>query len=163
MRYQNVVYAAITTSKARIKLLNAMNAVRRIGRLLYADTDSIVAEFKSKVEVIENIKYNFTKEDTELKDATFVMPKTYALILSNNKEIIRAKGFSQNSANLTYQKVADAFYQDKEIEISNTTRIYKSNYQIQTITKTFFLNTSEYDKRIFINHKKDTIPRDVQN
>jgi len=46
----NVIYAAIITSKARIKLYKSFISVQNNGgRLLYCDTDSIFAAYKKDV------------------------------------------------------------------------------------------------------------------
>jgi hypothetical protein len=46
----NVIYAAIITSRARIKLYKALKSVLQDnGRLLYCDTDSIFASFNRNV------------------------------------------------------------------------------------------------------------------
>ena len=119
----NVIIAAAITAKARVKLYKGFQAVLSSGgRLLYCDTDSIIAAFQ-KTNPVENkflcdteVCFDTSKEDTIIEKAVFAMPKTYAIKTSNN-EIVKLKGFSNN--NLSFCEFKQSFYNKKEISIEN--------------------------------------------
>jgi hypothetical protein len=119
----NVSIASAITSKARIKLYKGfLEIIKENGRLLYCDTDSIIASFNKNKE-IENrylgnseVIFNTNKEDTEITDAVFSMPKTYGLKFKNNKSIVKIKGFN-NIPN--FDEFKEAFYNNKEIKTIN--------------------------------------------
>jgi hypothetical protein len=97
----NVSISSAITAKARIKLyIGFMDVINNEGRILYCDTDSIIASF-SKENKIENkylgkskVIFNTKLEDTEITDATFALPKTYGVKFKNKKEIVKIKGFN---------------------------------------------------------------------
>jgi hypothetical protein len=100
----NVSVAAAITSKARIKLYKGFESVQKDGgRLLYCDTDSIVASFeKTSIndkldKKIGEVYFDSKLSDTIVIDAVFALPKTYAIILQNKTEVIKVKGFNNNS------------------------------------------------------------------
>ena len=106
----NIAIAAAITSKARIKLYNAfLEVISHGGRLLYCDTDSIIAAFNinNKIEDIKlgnYVLFDTKKEDTLIKDAVFINPKTYGLILNNGKKIIKIKGINNSDVDFYYLK-----------------------------------------------------------
>jgi len=69
------------------------------GRLIYTDTDSIIAAFKktSYTEILDKnlgeVIFDSKKEDTIIEDGVFAMPKTYALKYANGNEIVKNKRF----------------------------------------------------------------------
>jgi len=102
----NVSVAAAITSKARIRLYKGFLEVKKNGgRLLYCDTDSIVAAFalKSYKRVLNtylgDVFFDSTKNDTVIPKAVFALPKTYAIKLVNGDEIVKVKGFNNNKTN----------------------------------------------------------------
>lgn len=119
----NVSLSASITSKARIKLYKGFNEIEKVGgRLLYCDTDSIIAAFSperyDKVinKQLGEIYFDTTKEDTEIIDAVFCLPKTYGIKLKNGKEIVKIKGFNSNP---TFDELKEAFYKNKTIITEN--------------------------------------------
>jgi hypothetical protein len=97
----NITISAAITSKARIRLYEGMMKIEKNGgRILYTDTDSIIAAFNvnnyNRVlnKELGEIYFDSNKEDCIIKDAVFAMPKTYALRFLNNKEIVKIKGFN---------------------------------------------------------------------
>ena len=94
----NVAIASAITSKARIKLHKAQNdVIKNKGRLLYSDTDSIFAAYKTNVDnqIHGSIFWDCSKNDTKIKKAFFANPKTYGLIYHDNREIVKMKGYNQ--------------------------------------------------------------------
>jgi hypothetical protein len=97
----NVLISASITSKARIKLYKGMmGVIQNGGRILYTDTDSILAAFKKEsYNKILNIKigevmFDSNLNNTIITDCVFATPKTYALKYSNGDEIVKIKGFN---------------------------------------------------------------------
>jgi DNA polymerase elongation subunit (family B) len=112
----NIAVAASITSKARIKLYRTFLEIKKKGgRVLYCDTDSIFAAFPNNLNVentqIGEIIFDTTNELTQISNAVFAAPKTYALQF-NNKELIRLKGFNISTDYNTFQQ---AFYNNQSI------------------------------------------------
>jgi hypothetical protein len=119
----NVSISAATTSKARIKLYRGMMEVKKIGgRILYVDTDSIIAAFQKNVykEALDTklgeVFFDSKKDDTIIKDAVFAMPKTYAIQYMNGKEIVKIKGFNELP---TFIEFKEKFYKKESIITKN--------------------------------------------
>jgi Lhr-like helicase len=119
----NVVISASITSKARIKLYRGIKEViKNGGRVLYTDTDSIIAAFnKKKYEVVIDKKmgevlFDSKKEDTVIEDAVFAMPKTYALKYKNGKEVVKIKGFNKTPS---FKEFKEKFYEKGDIITEN--------------------------------------------
>jgi len=107
----NVLISASITSKARIKLYRGMMDVIKIGgRLIYTDTDSIIAAFnKNDYKKVLDIKigeviFDSKKKDTIIKDGVFAMPKTYALMYKDGSEIVKIKGFNSTPKFYEFKK-----------------------------------------------------------
>jgi hypothetical protein len=120
----NVLISAAITAKARIKLYKGLLEVINIGgRILYTDTDSIIASFKKKnyKNVIDKnlgeVFFDSNKEDTIIEDGVFAMPKTYALKYQNGTEIVKIKGFNTTP---TFEEFKKTFYEKKTITTENT-------------------------------------------
>jgi hypothetical protein len=151
---RNVVYASIISSKARIKLYNAFKSVMQDGgRLLYCDTDSVFAAYKSN---------NLSKSCGEVtwsevyKDSMFISPKFYGYV-TNKEKVLKIKGI--NCPNVDYDVVKKMFYEDKEVvKVYDNYFFDKKNYELKykLLTKNIWLN--KYDKRLFTKDKKSTTP-----
>lgn len=154
----NVIIASFITSKARIKLYRAFRSVEEnLGRVLYADTDSIFAAYpynpinKAHGEVF----WDSSKEDTEIKDAVFINPKMYGLVLKNNKEIIKIKGVNNKEYDFNYLK--KRFYSDEmSIVLKNNFQIKKSSLILEEDNVLKEACVNNYDKRVFSKNKKYT-------
>jgi hypothetical protein len=148
--YSNVSVSAAVTSKARIKLYQAFkDVVKAGGRLLYTDTDSIVAAFK-KTEVdgvldkrIGEIIFDSSKKDTVLKDAVFCLPKTYALILADSTEVCKMKGFVEK---IKFNRFKWAFNNEKKLTLTQT-HFLKTNHSIKMITQAKIIDLNNLEKR----------------
>jgi len=155
----NVAIASAITSKARIKLHKAQkDVIKNGGRLLYSDTDSIFAAYKTNVDnqIHGSIFWDCSKDDTKIKKAFFANPKTYGLIYYNNKEIVKMKGYNQK--NLSYLEAKEKFYNDDMLEINNYQTISKKDFNLKNISSTKKFDFSVYNKRKFIKDKKTTEP-----
>ncbi|MCB1711688.1 MAG: hypothetical protein KDH96_04180 [Candidatus Riesia sp.] len=148
----NIAIAAAITSKARIKLYNAfLEVISHGGRLLYCDTDSIIAAFNinNKIEDIKlgnYVLFDTKKEDTLIKDAVFINPKTYGLILNNGKKIIKIKGINNSDVDFYYLKFS---FLNKTNTISLPTTFFsKKNLNINIFTQNKTLDLMSYNKRI---------------
>jgi len=96
----NILIAASITAKARIKLYKGMTEVTNLGgRILYVDTDSIIASFDKNTYTkylnrpIGEVFFDKNLDDTIILDAVFALPKTYA-IRYKNSSIVKIKGFN---------------------------------------------------------------------
>lgn len=157
----NVSISAATTSKARIKLYRGMMEVKKIGgRILYVDTDSIIAAFQKNVykEALDTklgeVFFDSKKDDTIIKDAVFAMPKTYAIQYMNGKEIVKIKGFNELP---TFIEFKEKFYK-KESIITKNVEWNKKDFNIKYISKEKETNLYKLDKRIWSSDLKNTIP-----
>ena len=88
----NILVSASITSKARIKLYKGILEVQKNnGRIIYTDTDSIIAAFKkkdykNKLDIkMGEVEFNSKEEETIIEEGVFAMPKTYALKYKNGK------------------------------------------------------------------------------
>lgn len=159
---RNVAVAAAITSKARIKLYKGYLSVQTHGgRLLYSDTDSIVAGFTDINHIIDKdiggIIFDSTKEDTKIDKAVFISSKTYSLVLGSGKTITKIKGIKTN--NLGFDELQASFYNNRRLEFDEQIVFSKKNYtiDIKTIKKT--IDTNSYSKRTFSSDKLYTVPK----
>ena len=155
---KNIGLAASITSKARIKLYTEQtNVENNGGRLLYSDTDSIIAAYADDVinQTHGKIFWDGSKKDTIIKNAVFADVKSYALKYPNGEEVIKIKGFRDKY--LKYDNFEESFY-DKKTLARETDIISKKSFYLfnQKIEKN--LNLSKYEKRVFSNNLKKTSP-----
>ena len=97
----NVLISASITSKARIKLYRGIDEViKNGGRVLYTDTDSIIAAFKeneyeNKLDIkMGEVLFDSSDMNTIISEGVFAMPKTYAVRYKDGREIVKIKGFN---------------------------------------------------------------------
>lgn len=157
----NVTVSASITAKARIKLyIGMMQVIKEGGRLIYTDTDSIIAAFKinnykNKLDKkIGEIIFDSKKEDTIIIDGIFAMPKTYAIKYINNNEIVKIKGFNCTP---TFEEFKKTFY-NKGTIITENTEWNKKDLIIKNIKKQKETNLYNLDKRKWDNDLKTTQP-----
>lgn len=148
---RNVAYAAIISSKARIKLNNSLQRVLEDnGELYYTDTDSIFAGYKvNKL----NSKLGDIVWSEIYQDAVFISSKFYFLY----DKKLRLKGIGYND--FSFYEIKKMFYHNKEkIVFKNQKHFDKKDFKIyqKDIDKIIFLN--EQDKRTFTPNKKKTEP-----
>lgn len=157
----NILISASITSKARIKLYKGMiNVMQNGGRLLYTDTDSIIAAFKKKtykkkmdIQMGEVI-FDSKKEDTIIIDGVFAMPKTYAVKYKNKEEIVKIKGFNVLP---TFKEFKEKFYK-KESIITINSEWNKKDLLIRQVQKEKKTNLYSLDKREWSKNLKETFP-----
>jgi hypothetical protein len=119
----NVLISASITAKARIKLYKGIiELYKENGRIIYTDTDSIIAAFK-KEEYIKKLDkqmgeviFDSKDKDTVIKEGVFAMPKTYALKYDDGREIVKIKGFNVKP---TFEEFKDKFYKKESITTEN--------------------------------------------
>ncbi len=150
---RNVSYSSAIASKARIKLFNAIEEVIEDGgRILYCDTDSIFAAYnkKDKREYFNKKKWlNF------YEDGVFVTSKTYALKL-NSEEEIKIKGI--NLKEISFNDIKEKFYNETDIIFNNQLIFNRKNFDLKQSYMSKKIVINQYDKRKFIENKKNTIP-----
>lgn len=158
--HANVAVAAIITSRARIKLYNALQSVRRAGgRLLYCDTDSIIAAFEQQNPVedrnIGEVYFDTAKPDTCIEKAVFIAPKTYALLTKNNKEIIKIKGVQ--TADVSYTQLQESFLKKTTIKTTKTS-LTREGLEHRLRIEEIQIETDSYTKRRWNSDRTDTSP-----
>ncbi|CAO4377092.1 unnamed protein product [Caenorhabditis nigoni] len=106
-RFTNIVYGALTTSAARVKLFNAMKTVGS-ENIVYCDTDSVVFRQKRGVDVLGPLRgdglgqlTNETPNGWVIDEMVAMAPKVYAMkMVDENDDVkysIKAKGITLNS------------------------------------------------------------------
>ena len=157
----NVLISASITSKARIKLYRGMKKViENDGRVLYTDTDSIIAAFKKeeyekKIDMeMGEIKFISSDKDTIIEEGVFAMPKTYAIRYKDGREIVKIKGFNVRPS---FEEFKEKFYKKEEI-ITENIEWNKKDLVIRNILKEKKTNLNSLDKRKWKNDLKETEP-----
>jgi hypothetical protein len=119
----NVMISAAITSKARIKLYKGMREVmKNNGRIVYTDTDSIIAafkkdEYKKKLDLkMGEVLFNSKDINTVISDGVFAMPKTYALKYEDGREVVKIKGFNVKPS---FKEFKEKFYEKGDIITEN--------------------------------------------
>lgn len=160
-RISNVSVAACITSKARIKLYKGfIDVANNGGRVLYCDTDSIIAAFPKEIDIENkylgesNIIFDTNLNDTEIKDAVFALPKTYGIHYKNNKKIVKIKGFNKK---IEFNKFKWYFYNKKIL--NDFKKIFvKKNFEIELSTISITINLNNLNKRLWNSDLKSTKP-----
>ena len=158
---KNLAIASSITSKARLKLYKAQrDVINNGGRLLYSDTDSIFASYKKDVSKEKHGVIDWSKEKIKIKDAVFVTAKTYALLLEDNSEIIKIKGF--DNFKTTFNDIKNSFYDKREIGFKETEIINKKGFfmKIDSIDK--IMSMDGYIKRKFTCNYTNTEPLKIE-
>jgi hypothetical protein len=153
---RNVSYASAITSKARIKLFKALcGVIEDGGRLLYCDTDSIFAAYKK-----EDVRLNFNQYEwiKFYNDAVFVSPKMYG-ISDTNKNEIKIKGIDVK--NIDFLSFKNFFYNNESFLFNDQLQFFKKDFLLSQKHINKNISTNTYDKIIFIENKKKTIPLKV--
>lgn len=155
----NVIMAASITSKARIKLYKGfLDVIGNGGRLLYTDTDSIVAAFNRSVldERHGEIFWDSKKNDTQLSKACFALPKTYAIVMKNGSEITKIKGMRRN--HISFNDFELTFNRNGDVIDDRAMFIKKNDYLLKSETAIKRTALDAYSKRAWIDNKKKTLP-----
>lgn len=102
--YSNPALAAFVTSYARLKLYDYLT---KLGDdIYYCDTDSLFTTRKLPT----SKELGGLKLENTLKEACFLLPKTYALKTQNNELIVKMKGFARKNINhINFNDFLEAF------------------------------------------------------
>ena len=160
----NVAIAASITAKARIRLYRAIMAVQEVGgRVLYCDTDSIVVAFKKESRVedrqLGEVFFDTKKSDTIIKDAVFISPKTYGLLMPDGREIIKIKGV--NLVDIGFDELKRVFYSNTGFLTFNSCSFFKKNLSVCVSSHPIEISLQAYDKRRWSDDKKETSPHSI--
>lgn len=154
-----VLYSAIITSLARIKLYRAFQAVESNGgRVLYCDTDSIFAAYP-KSQIILNEKHGDIYWDeknpkTKILSSVFASTRSYSIKYSNTWET-KITGIPRNS--IPFDSFKQEFYASWSRPFQIDTYGWDlKNHSEWAISKSIYI--SNYDKRVFDLNKKQTKP-----
>lgn len=147
----NVGLAAAITSKARIRLFEAMNALESTGgRMLYCDTDSVFVEYKNTADATI---FKWDRPDSIYEGGVFALPKTYAL-KNKNQDIVKIKGIPKSSIN--FKNFKDHFLNKELLIFSELFQTKKSEFKIRAGSLEKKINLTNYDKRIFDEERINT-------
>lgn len=155
----NIAIASSITAKARIKLYNAFLSVQKNGgRLLYCDTDSVIAAFNRNVDNERHgeIFWDSCKKDTIIKDSVFIAPKTYSLKYANGEVITKIKGIKRNY--LSLEELKTSFFLKKDLTVYNIEQIKNTNFKIEYRNINKNIDLIGYDKRKFTENLNYTKP-----
>ena len=155
---RNVVYASCISSKARVKLYNALEDVLNSGgKLLYCDTDSIAASYRT---IKINEEFGEVKWLELWKESIFIAPKLYGYINEKNEEIIKIKGISNNTYKLKDFKKA-FFSNKKNLVYKKELNFTKKKFNLKQSYIEKVISINSYDKRKFTKNKLDTKPLNI--
>jgi hypothetical protein len=146
----NVMISAAITSKARIKLYKGMREVmKNNGRIVYTDTDSIIAafkkdEYKKKLDLkMGEVLFNSKDINTVISEGVFAMPKTYALKYEDGREVVKIKGFNVKPS---FKEFKEKFYEKGDI-ITENVEWNKKDLMIKSIMREKKTNLYSLNKR----------------
>ena len=158
----NVGVAACITSKARIKLYESFKEIERSGgRVLYCDTDSVFAAFDKKI-CVENrrlgkyIYFDTSKDDTVIRDAVFIAPKTYGLIMEDGREIIKMKGV--RVGDVKFNDLKKKFYDGMDFFDVPSSNIFTKDLNSSILFFKKRIRLQKYNKRRWSKDQKYTYP-----
>lgn len=120
-------------------------------KLLYTDTDSLIIEIEETNNIEnkllnENIYFDTTKTATEIKDAVFVSPKTYAIKTKEGTETIKIKGVTTEEIN--FKDLKEKFYKNENIiAYKRSIKREENTLKFKTQTQRLSINLSTYNKR----------------
>jgi hypothetical protein len=163
----NVIYAAIITSRARVRLYKALKSViNNGGRLLYCDTDSIFAAYTHNVlgKKHGEIYWDPTNKNTVLDDAVFASIRTYT-VKKKDTWTTKIAGIARNS--ISFKEFYNSFY-------GLQANVFFANIPQENIFKDWIgdnalrkgqeiIYLDNYNKRIFNDNKNITTPLFVNN
>jgi len=119
----NIAIAAAITGYARIHMSQFKN--NKDFNLYYSDTDSAYIDAPLNESFISN-KIGFMKLEYVCKDAVFLAPKVYSLIIDSGEVIMKIKGLSNKSLNkITIDDLKVLLNKDSKFE-SNQEKWYKN-------------------------------------
>ena len=170
LKFNGVYIAAYITALARKRHYELMKSIG-FENIFYCDTDSIITNKKLKTDLVNENIGNLKLVD-KIKEAVFLLPKTYCYKNFENKEKSVVKGFSEN---ISLEKMKELLFKKiDKIEIEylrmlgfreslrrvNKDNIIKENGILKLVkqTKTLELNLL---RRKYIENKKyvyDSIP-----
>lgn len=87
-------------------------------------------------------------------DAVFIAPKTYAL--RNDSDTIKIKGV--NTKKISFDELKKKFYNEENILFDDQLNFRKSDFSLKQFYTFKNIILTAYDKRKFVDHKKNTIP-----
>jgi len=137
--------------------------IKNEGRILYTDTDSIIAAFdkekyKEKLDVkMGEVIFRSNDRDTIIEEGVFAMPKTYALRYKDGREIVKIKGFNVRPS---FREFKEKFYKKEEI-ITENIEWNKKDLMIKNILREKRTNLYSLDKRKWDNNLKKTYPLEL--
>ena len=151
------------TALAQLKLYNFFEKVTsRAGELFYCDTDS----FFTDISLPTSNRLGDIKEEYSLKEAIFLLPKTYAVMKLNDDIYMKLKGFSPKSREkLSFRTFKSALFK-KDLSVIQSepiTRVVtfresvKRNLPLFSTVQQIKQIRSFYDKRI-VNPDFSTTP-----
>jgi hypothetical protein len=96
--------------------------IKNGGRIMYTDTDSIIAAFKrdeymDKLDIkMGEVIFDSKDRDTIIEEGVFAMPKTYAIRYKDRRELVKIKGFNVKPS---FNEFKEKFYKKEDIITEN--------------------------------------------
>ncbi|CAO4369489.1 unnamed protein product [Caenorhabditis nigoni] len=137
-RFTNIVYGALTTSAARIKLFSAMKTVGS-ENIIYCDTDSVVFRQKRGEDVLGPLRgdglgllTNETPNGWVLDEMVAMAPKVYAMKMvdgeGGEKYSVKAKGITLNT-----ETVAKVNFHSMKEQVEDELKGTRSCFTVRSI------------------------------
>jgi hypothetical protein len=104
----------------------------------------------------EYVIFDTSKSDTVIKDAVFVLPKTYGVVLGDGEEVVKIKGV--NTDLVSYNRLKEAFYNKNEYVVTSTSFFNLDGIRLNQFVQDKNIKMQSYDKRIWSEDLKSTGP-----
>jgi len=156
----SITTAAAVLSYARIHMAKIMLYIlENNGTLYYTDTDSIVTNIRLPEEMVHPTTLGKLKLEHTIVQGYFIADKTYAIINTEGKVIIKAKGVS--SSTLTFESF-EKMYNREVVDATKVSsrRNYKDGY-VSISNDIVKLNPTSYTKRLRVIHKDKWIGTEI--
>nr|AEV66613.1 polymerase [Oxytricha trifallax] len=154
--FSRVDYAAIITSKARVKLWKKLKELNDLGvKLLYCDTDSIFFSFGKETKLSLNSVDWSGGRLSKIEDAVFSLQRTYSIKIDKDEWETKISGLPRNS--IDFEKFKKRFF-EKEYYGLYVRKTVKNIYSSERWVTSSSIGLKTYNKRYFNIDKKKTIP-----
>lgn len=161
--YSNPVLSCFVTSYARIRLYEFMEQVNF--NIYYCDTDSIFTPNKMK----DSLELGDMKLEYKLKEACFLLPKTYMGVKENGDLLRKMKGFPQkNLGHIDFKSFVESVSGEIRIPkvitnggLAGLKTAMKKKEILHVLPDSTKQLRSKYDKRIIVKDKNDFITKPI--
>ena len=154
----NIAIASAITAGARVYMSYFKNNPNF--KLYYSDTDSAAIDRPLPKSMIGSALGQFKLEHV-VERAVFLAPKVYGLVTEDGREILKVKGFTQESASLiNINELEKLLVQGSSVNITQTKwykKVYESEITVNQIAYTLKVTSNKrkiiYEEGVFNNTK----------